>query len=232
MEKKLYLETFDNGAGGWYALDRDKGAYELLIKNGVVRCDGPWWIDYNHAPPGAGYINLLMGLYIKGPVCESIRDIGGPNHFIEGGYSTNLTNTKLTFRVKGEMDLQGAHVCLLIQGYHEDICSGWILTGQPINVTKEWSEQVITAVPDEKQWTALGSRHDRTDFYGVVDLKTILCNVNCNIYLILFPVNIVPKGPINGDPHILRAGKDYPVWQTRLPDGYVLVDTIKVEYPS
>jgi len=47
--------------------------------------------------------------------------------------------------------------------------------------------------------------------------------------LILFPLTVVPMGPIKGDPHILRAGKDYPVWQSRLPEGYVRLDEVRLE---
>ena len=232
MSKKEYIETFDNGSGGWYGvIDNFKGYYRLSVKDGIVNCYGPWWVDYNHAPPGAGYLHVLMGLYLRGPLSEASREMGGANHFIKGNFPANLTNAKLTFRIRGEMELQGAQLCLLIQGNYEGICSGWMLTGQPIEVTKDWSQQSITAFPDTAQWTALGSRHDRTDTYGVVDLQKILGNVNCNIFLVLFPINLVPKGPINGDTHILRAGYDYPVWQTKLPDGYVMVDTVTIEFP-
>lgn len=232
MEKKKYIERFDDGPGGWYGfIDNFKGMYRLPVKDSTIHCFGPWWVDYNHAPPdGAGYLNLLMGLNFKGPLNEAHREMGGTNRFIQGGYPTNLTNAKIILRIKGELDLQGAQLCWLVQGIQEGICSGWVLTGQPMEVTKNWSEQIVTASPDTKQWTALGSRHDRTDTYGVIDLETILADVNCNIYLILFPVNAVPKGPIESDPHLLRAGYDYPLWQTKLPDGYVIVDTVTIEF--
>jgi hypothetical protein len=229
--KKRYVETFDNGPGGWHTvINNFQGLRRLTIKDGAVWNYGPWWVDYNHAPPGGGYLNLLMALYLKGPLSEAVREMGGPNRFIEGGYSTNLTDTRITFRLKGEMDFQGSNLALLIQGSSGGICSGWALTGQPIALTRDWSDQTIVAKPDPAQWTPLGSRHDRIDTYGKVDLQTILANVNVNIYLILFPVNPVPKGPIQGDPHILRAGYDYPLWQTKLPDGYVAVDTVQIEY--
>ena len=37
-------------------------------------------------------------------------------------------------------------------------------------------------------------------------------------------------GPISGDPHLLRAGRDYPVWTSRLPEGYVELDEVRVEF--
>jgi hypothetical protein len=50
--------------------------------------------------------------------------------------------------------------------------------------------------------------------------------------LVLFPLDVLPMGPINGDLSQLRAGRDYPVWQSRLPEGYVMVDSIKIEFAS
>jgi len=78
---------------------------------------------------------------------------------------------------------------------------------------------MITLVSDEKQWTCLGARHDRGDYYGRNPLETILNNVNVNIMLVMFPLNIVPMGKIGGDPHILRPERDYPVWRSKLPEG-------------
>ena len=105
------------------------------------------------------------------------------------------------------------------------------MTGQPIKVTKDWSEQTVTAVCDPSQWTPLGSRHDRTESYGTIELKTILGDVNTNIYLVLFPLNVVPKEPIQGEPHKLRAGFDYAVNQSMLPEGNVVINSVKIEFP-
>jgi len=57
-----------------------------------------------------------------------------------------------------------------------------------------------------------------------------LRDVNCNIILILFPLDIVPAQPIDADPHFLRAGKDYPVDRSRLPEGYVMLDEVRIEF--
>lgn len=232
MTTKLYKETFDDGPGGWYqATGNTTPEAQLQIKNGIVICYGQWWVDYNHAPPGAGYLNLLMCLNTTGPFSESVRDAGGQNKFVAGGFSTDLTNATLSLRVKGELELRGAQLILLIQGNVEGKTTGWLLTGQPIQVGKKWTEQSIKLLPDAKQWTCTGSRHDRTDTYGTSDLKKVLRNVNVNIHIVLFPVNPVPLGPFKGDPHRLRAGRDYPLWRSRLPDGYLMVDTIEIKFP-
>ena len=119
---------------------------------------------------------------------------------------------------------------LLIQGVHQGICTGWLLTGQPVTVTPDWSEQKITAVADESQWTCLGSRHDRSDFYGRTPLRTVLSDVNADILLVLFPLDIAPMGPGTVDLHRQRPEKDYPVWRSRLPEGYVMLDEVRIQF--
>jgi len=85
---------------------------------------------------------------------------------------------------------------------------------------------------DPLQWTCLGARHDRQDFYGWLPLEAVLRDVNVNIMFVLFPLDIRPMGPISGDAHRLRAGRDYPVWASALPEGYVQLDTVKIEFPA
>ena len=68
--------------------------------------------------------------------------------------------------------------------------------------------------------------------YGHVPLPFILSNVNVNLYLVLFPVMPRPLGPLIGDPHRLRPGRDYPYWPSSVPQGYVAVDTVRVEFPA
>ena len=133
--------------------------------------------------------------------------------------------------MRGELETRGAQPTLLIQGSADSLISGWLLTGQTFHVGQEWSEQTVTLTPDPAQWTCLMSRHDRADYYGYHPLQTILANVNVNIMLVMFPLNVVPMGPIPGDPHILRPGKDYPVWQSKLPEGYILLDEVRIEFP-
>ena len=233
MCAKTYVHDFNAGPGGWCAHGGNfTGMEPLAIDDGVAVSHSPWWVDYNHAPPGgAGHLFVLFGLNTRGPLTEQVRDYGGENHFINGGFPTDFTNARMTVRIKGEVLLMGAQLMLLIQGAAAGICSGWALTGQPIAITADWSSQTITAAPDPAQWTCLGARLSRADMYGRIDLPRILANVNVNIYLILFPIDVVPMGPIAGDRNELRAGRDYPVWQSKLPDGYVMLDSVKIEFP-
>lgn len=229
---RRYIETFDSGPGGWFGWESNAAGPKPLERcDGCVVSRSPWWIDYNHAPPGAGYLHLLFCLLTKGPgVPEHYQDVGGKNGFIAGGYTTNFTNARVTARLGGELHHAGAELCLLVQSTVRGVTSAWILTGQPFRVEKTFSEQTITCVPDESLWTSMGSRADRADMYGHVPLADVLADVNCDIILVLFPLDICPMGPINGDPHQLKPGKDYPVWRSRLPEGYVMLDRISIDF--
>ena len=228
---QTYVETFDNGAGGWVGwISNAAGPKPLEVRDSCLVSRSPWWIDYNHAPPGAGYLNLLTMLLTRGPFGEHQREVSGENRFVSGGFGTDFTNAKVTLRLKGELIANGAKLCLLVQSVQEDICSGWLLTGDPFVVTPDWSEQTVVAVPDASRWTPLGSRHDRTDYYGTIDLPRVLANVNADILLVLHPLDVVPMGPLAGDPHRLRPERDYPVWRSRLPEGYVLIDEVRIEF--
>ncbi len=229
----LYVETFDQGAGGWFGwISNALGPKPLEVRDSCLVSRSPWWIDYNHAPPGAGYMHLLAMLLTRGPFGEHQREVAAENRFVGGGFGTNFTNAKVTLRLKGELLANGAQLCLLVQSVQNGICSGWLLTGQPFHVTPDWSVQSVSAVPDASQWTPLGSRHDRVDYYGIIDLPRVLADVNADILLVLFPLDVVPMGPLAADRHHLRPEKDYPVWRSRLPEGYVLLDEVRIEFAA
>ena len=84
--------------------------------------------------------------------------------------------------------------------------------------------------PATEDWIALGTRHDRGDMYGMKPLEKVLSNVDVNIMLILFPLDVSPMGPIDGDPHRLRPERDYPVWRHKLPEGSITLDEIGIEF--
>lgn len=230
---QVYRETFDDGPGGWCGfINNAAGIKPLEVEPGCVVSRSPWWIDYNHAPPGAGYMHLLFAMNTHGAPSEHSREVAGENRYVAGGFGTNLTNARITIRLQGELLKLKTQLYLLVQGFHQGICTGWILTGQPITVTPEWTEQTIECVPREEQWTCLGSRHDRTDFYGSAPLSSVLADANANILLVLYPLEIVPMGPLAGDLHKLRPERDYPVWRSRLPEGYVRLDEVRIQFPG
>ncbi len=228
-----YVEDFDNGPGGWMrVVDNFAPVAALPIRDGVVCCQGPWWVDYNHAPPGGGYLQLLMCLVTKGPTGEATREAGGPNRFIGGGYPTDFANARISLRLRGELEAAGTRFSVLLQANVDGLTSGWVLTGETFEVTPDWSEQSVTCVPDPSAWVSIGSRHDRTDTYGERPLARVLQDVNVNMHLIMFPVKPRPMGRIDGDPHLLRAGRDYPIWPSSIAQGYVEVDRIAIAFPQ
>jgi len=229
---KIYRETFERGPGGWHGwISNFGGPKKLEYRPGGLTSRSPWWIDYNHAPPGAGYLHMLFTLQTKGPgFGEALMEAGGENHFVEGGYPTDFTGARVSVTLHGELEARGAQLALLVQGTIGGICSGWVLTGRPFQVRTEPWTQTVQLDPDPCLWTPLGSRHDRRRSYGVHPLEQVLGDVNNNIMLILFPLTIVPMGPLEGDPHRLRAGWDYPVWTSRLPEGYVTLTGVEIEF--
>jgi hypothetical protein len=121
---------------------------------------------------------------------------------------------------------------LLVQGTVDGVTSGWLLTGAPIEVSPEWSERTLEVTADEPGWVCLGARHDRTRTYGFVPLERILQDVNADIMLVLFPLDVRPMGAIPGDPDRLRPERDYPVWRSRLPEGYVTLAGVRIEFAA
>jgi hypothetical protein len=228
-----YIEDFKDSPGGWWGWNGNQDGFRALeMRDGAVVSRSPWWVDYNHAPPGAGYLHMVFCLNTKGPFGEAMMETAGTNRFVTGGFSRNLTNATLTVSLKGELLLRGASFNLLVQTNNGNVTAGWVLVGQPLTVRKTWSEQSITLTCDSRQWVCLGSRHDRTDYYNHLPLEQVLADVNVNLMLILYPLKIVPMGPISGDPHRLRAGKDYPVWASQLPEGYIMMNRVRIRYPE
>ena len=158
MSIRTYVETFDEGSGGWYCfVDNLKGYKRLEQKDGAVISRSPWWIDYNHAPPGKGYMHMLFCLNTLGPETECAKEIGGANRFIAGGYPTDFSKAKMTIRVKGDFKSREAQLVLLLQGAVERLISPWALTSQPFEVSSEWPEQTVSLLADQEQWTCLGA---------------------------------------------------------------------------
>ncbi len=230
---RTYREDFEHGPGGWWGwAGNHEGFRRFELAPSAILSRSPWWVDYNHAPPGAGYLHMIFCLNTKGPLGESMTDLFQRNKFVDGKYPQNFLHASLTFRLKGEVRLRGAQLCLLLQASDSTLTSGWVLHGQPLNITADWSEQTIQVMPYLDQWTCLGGRQSRLDYYGHLPLQQVLANVNINLMLILFPLQISPMGPIEGDRHLLRAGRDYPLWASDLPEGYIVMDRAEIHFPE
>lgn len=237
MRHKSFIETFDHGPCGWIGWDGAVGPTPVMIQDSVAESRSPWWVDFNHCHPGGGYLHILFALHTyHGPnFPQALLDAGGPNPYVKGGFPTNLTNTTVTVRIRGDVNLRGSQLLFHAQGNvpTPDRPKNWVnqvLIGQPLKITREWSEQTLQLVPDQSQWLNLGSRHDRTDMYGSAPVADLLRDVNGDIIFVLFPLDVRPLQPIQGDPHRLRAGQEYEVDRSRLPEGYVMMDEVRIEF--
>ncbi len=231
-----YVETFSDGPGGWLGWGGQGGqgadVLRLEIVDGAVVSRGPWWVDYNHAPPGGGYLHLLFALHtFQGErFPEKLKVAGGPNRFVLGGFPRDFTNARIHLRLRGQLDLKGAACALLVQSEVRGKYVNMVYHGQTFRPGPDWEWQTITLAPEPKLWTPLGSRFDRLERYGDAPIADVLKDVNGDIILVLFPLNIKPAGQIAGDPHRLRAGEEYPVQTDLLPSGHVLVDEVRIEF--
>lgn len=241
----VYTESFDDGPGGWVADLRSP----LPVWDGVAHCYSPWSVDANHAPPGAGYLHLLMYLITHADRLDPEASAAhGVNRFVRDGYSTDLTDARLTVRLRGTVDLAGplcnyhkpvprpdlggAQLVLLAQARLDgppETTANFVLTGHPFEITRDWSEQTVRLTPDPEQWTCLGARHDMVDTYGYGEIAEVLRDVNVDLIFVLFPLSIVPAGQVE-DVDRQWAARDYKVDMEYLPKGLVMFDTVQIEY--
>ena len=232
MGSLTYRETFEDGAGGWIAWLGPGRPVPAVIEDGALVSRSPWGIDSNHAPPGGGYLHLLYILHTarQDNPGESYAPLLGGNRFVDGGYPTDFRNARLTLRLKGDVDLQGAELRLHCQSRVGDKAINFVLTSQSFEVTPEWSEQTITLVPDPEQWLCLGARHDLMDVYGWGDIDSVLQDVNIDIILLLHPLKIVPLSPQQDGPHARRAEVEYEVDRSYLPSGEISLREVQIEF--
>lgn len=230
MADMIYIETFDDGTNGWLGWD-EKGAKTLEVKDSCIISRSPWWIDCNHCFPGAGFLHILFALHTNHKKIdpEPLIKVAGRNRFVDNGFPTDFTNAKITVKIKGEVDLKGSNFFLLVQGKIKNLWVNQIFSGYPVKITRDWSVQSFTLIPDKKLWTQLGSRYDRKDFYGEGPIEQLLADVNGDIIFVLFPLDVVPLDK-NVDPYKGWAEKDYSIESERLPCGYVMMDEIKIEF--
>lgn len=238
MPELIYEEHFNQGTGGWVECVAGGGGLKPLhCQDSTITSRSPWTVDINHAPPGAGYLHLPFLLFTMYP--ERYRPwrydpVAGPNRYIHGNYPHDFTNARMTVRLRGELDAKGAQLLLLVQTEvpGKNLDTNHVLIKQPLKITPDWSEQTLHLVPDDSQWLCMGTRGEGADcsHYGCGPIAESLRDINVNIFLVLFPLDIEPAVPIQGDKHRLRAGKDYPVDQSRLPSGWISIDLIRIQF--
>jgi hypothetical protein len=228
----VYREDFGAGTGGWLTwVDNFHGAGPAGWTPGSLVAHLPCWVDYLHAPPGAGYLHILWFLHtaIHEPFPERWRELGAGNPFLRGAYPTDFTDARITLRLRGDVDTRGAELLLHIQSKVDGKYVNFLLTGQPAPITRDWSEHTFHLTLAPSEWTCLGARHDR-EWLGTSAVAPVLADVNRDLHLVLFPLDVVPATPLDGDPHRLNAGEDYPVDLARLPHGTIEMDWIEIEF--
>jgi len=234
MSAATYTESFEDGAGGWIAWLGPGQPVPATIEDGALVSRSPWGIDANHAPPGGGYLHLLFILYTAeqpdpGP---SYGPLLAGNRFIDSGYPRDFRNARVTLRLKGEVDLQGAELRLHCQSRRGEQAINYVLTSQSFEVTREWTEQTVTLAPDQEQWLCLGARRDLTEVYGWSGIEEVLRDVDIDIILLLHPLKVVPLAPQQGGPHQRRAGSDYEVDTRYLPSGEIRLGKVQIEFAA
>ena len=232
MSAARYIETFEDGAGGWISWLGPNRPAPAAVEDGALVSRSPWGIDANHAPPGGGYLHLLFILHTAAQpqAASPYAPLLHGNRFIDGGYPRDFRNARVTLRLRGAVDLQGAELRLHCQSRVGAKAINFVLASQPIAVTPDWSEQTIALEPDPAQWLCLGARHDLTDVYGWGGIDEVLRDVNIDIILLLHPLRIVPLTPQPRSPHFDRAGLDYAVDATHLPSGEIRLGGVEIEF--
>jgi len=226
-----YVHHFSDGNGGWFSDNNNK----VVIWDGVANCYSPWFLDANHAHPGAGYLHLILWIYTDSrwyqPGARGVERLPyRTSSFADQGKSKDLRNARLTVRLRGEVDLKGAQLLVLAQATTSKTTANMVLSGQPIPLTENWSDQTIVLANDPKQWTCLGARKGREEEYGCDAIDTVLADVNCDLIFVLFPLKVTPAWPGTDSPG-RYGGVDYPADIQNLPKGLIQFESIRIEYP-
>lgn len=236
---ETYHEHFAQDAGGWVGWRAGGGGpVALEWAPGRVSTRSPWGVDFNHAPPGAGYLHLLFVLWLarhRDHMTRRLEALGGANRFLRGGFSSDLRHARLRLRLRGAVEHRGSQLLLLVQS---DLGAprpqvNLVLHAQPLALSPQWQDHTLHLTPDPAQWTCLG-RGPAADLdrYGCGGVDESLANVNVDLILVLFPLQVVPAAPVPpADLHRLRAGVDYPLNPDALPEGWVELGGVELHYP-
>lgn len=166
------------------------------IIGGECVLSSPWWLDPNHAPPGAGYLNLLLYNYIDTifPGNKAGIDLTGKTLYLElRSKSLELKQSKLLFWFQTKAS-NGKHI-------------NFAFTAAPIILDQNRTIVKLKLTNKPADWTCLGSSIDRANTYDCVSIAEAITNVNLDFGLVILPTSDDPN----------------PVKQ---PQGQILVKTI------
>lgn len=167
------------------------------VENGMMILQSPWWLDNNHAPPGAGFLNLLAYTYM-----------GKPERPADPSSALDLTNGLFVASLQtDDLNLRGSQVLFWFQVLSPNGKStNYALSGSPVlgNSTVPQSGEIYLNLPtDPKMWQCLGSSTSSQDSYDCsVPFEDAIKNVNNDYGLIIMPTvgdpdpNLQPSGKI------------------------------------
>ena len=124
------------------------------------------------------------------------------------------------------------NLTLWVQADVDDTRPNFALTGQSLTVTEDLSEQTLLLSDDPSQWTCVGGRHDKQELYGYGDIRDALRDVNCDLILVIFPLNVIPLDAPLEMRDQLRTHRDYEPDYAYLPSGVIEFDTIRIDYSA
>ena len=221
----------------------------LLTMDGAAHCYSPWSVDANHAPPGAGYLHLLMYLHTTAQLVRN-PELRKRNRFIREGHPLDFTGARATVRTRGKVDLAGPlcnyaepmedlheftvpkiHLLLQSSGGRNWPRANYLLTADPVELSESWTETTLELSPDPERWTYLGSRHDLTHKYGYLPVEEVLRCVDVDLIFVLFPLAIQPLQMQPPESmHSQWAGRDYLPDPRYLPKGLVQFDSVRIDF--
>ena len=209
-EQVLIRHDFANGSGGWNTaktllephqlpaefqacwtswLSLTACTIDVPVAGDRMVLESPWWLDPNHAPPGAGYLGLVTWTYLD----------GGPDETTFGVPALDLRDVTLRVALRAEnLDLKGSHLNFWFQTTMPDgRFANFVYQRAPIerHLPANGSDLElveITLSGDPDAWTCLSTAPDRADFYGCMDVREAMSAVDNDFGFILFPVSGSP----------------------------------------
>ncbi len=146
------------------------------IINGHNEIKSPWWLDENHAPPGAGYLNLLTWTYPKEPI--------------------DISNAILELEIATQnLNLKGSKLLFWFQNNAPNgKFANFALTGTPIDVKSDGiTRRILLDLSSKKDnWTCLGTSLSRADTYDCMPVEESAKKVDIDFGFIIFPVSSNP----------------------------------------
>lgn len=206
----VYTEDFSQGSGGWHFYQLSDtvppsadycgtGTYGYAYTcqmpmdwsdSGTVESKAPWFVDENHAAPGAGILSLIGWVWLNG-------EYGGIP-----AATLDLRNTELTARIwVDDLVIGDGHLVFWFQTYRSEIgkYQNYALTAYPVERhlrDEKWVTVRIHLPKREGAWTCLGAAPWRVETYGCGSVADALADVNYDFGFIVLPVS--PSAPPTG----------------------------------